>query len=110
MRQTFSKKSRILKSSDFQVLKKDCRVVRDKYFKILQKQNNKENSRLGIVVSRKVGTSVTRNRLKRQIREFFRISMASRNGFDYVIIGRPGLTSVVAVNSLNNLYKKICKA
>ena len=35
--------------------------------------------RLGITVSRKVGNAVTRNRVKRQVREWFR---ASRSGIE----------------------------
>ena len=47
--------------------------------------------RLGITASRKVGPSVTRNRIKRRIREWFR---QSRDEFevdvDVVVIARPG--------------------
>ena len=46
-------------------------------------------SRLGLVVSRKVGDAVTRNRMKRQIREWFRRSRAAfGDGVDLIAIPR----------------------
>jgi ribonuclease P protein component len=47
------------------------------------------NSRLGVTVSRKVGGAVVRNRVKRRIREWFRVRRASLGGGrDWVVIGR----------------------
>jgi len=50
---------------------------------------NARHNRLGITVSRKVGSAVVRNRVKRRIREWFR---ADRSGLgpsvDVVVIGR----------------------
>ena len=45
--------------------------------------------RLGITVSRKVGGAVVRNRVKRQVREWFRSArLELRPGIDLVVIGR----------------------
>ena len=47
------------------------------------------DSRLGITVSRKVGGAVVRNRVKRRVREWFRMRRASLGGGrDWVVIGR----------------------
>ncbi len=44
---------------------------------------------MGITVSGKVGNSVTRNRIKRQVREFFRRRRAAlRPGTDILVIAR----------------------
>jgi ribonuclease P protein component len=45
--------------------------------------------RLGITVSRKVGSAVVRNRVKRQVREWFRGHRSGlARGLDVVVIGR----------------------
>jgi ribonuclease P protein component len=47
-------------------------------------------SRIGLSVSRKVGTAPHRNRIKRRLREAFRLSRpALPSGFDLVIVVRP---------------------
>lgn len=47
---------------------------RSKSFMVYQKVNEKEFTRLGITASRKTGNAVQRNRIKRLVREFFRLN------------------------------------
>ena len=64
--------------------------MRTRNFTILCRGNAGMGPRIGIVASRKVGNAVTRNRIKRLIREFFRIyrGVVSRCE-DIVVIVRP---------------------
>ncbi|GMG83197.1 ribonuclease P protein component [Paralimibaculum aggregatum] len=50
--------------------------------------------RLGFTCSKKIGNAVTRSRAKRRLREAARAALvpAARDGWDYVLIGRPGAT------------------
>jgi len=50
--------------------------------------------RLGFTCSKKIGNAVARNRAKRRLREIARVVMpeAGHPGWDYVIVGRPGVT------------------
>ena len=51
--------------------------------------NNKEENRLGISVSKKVGNSVVRHRITRLIREVYRLREDTFNsGLDVVVIAR----------------------
>lgn len=46
-------------------------------------------SRIGFIVSKKVGGAVTRNRVRRRLRELFRQLPARPVGMDIVVIARP---------------------
>jgi len=53
-------------------------------------------TRLGISVGRKVGKAVTRNKVKRAIREsFWELSAGLPPEVDYVIVARPGIEGLV---------------
>lgn len=54
----------------------------DRYFVCYVVRRDQQDSRLGTVVSRKVGGAVVRNRVKRYIREYFR---QHRQGFEEVV-------------------------
>jgi ribonuclease P protein component len=59
---------------------------------VLQALNRREDGpvRVGFTVSKKVGNSVERNRVRRRLREMVRLSDEARlrPGHDYVLIGR----------------------
>lgn len=59
---------------------------------LASKENDLAAARLGLVVSRKVGNAVTRNRIKRVLREGFRLHAAAfETGRDYVFTARPAI-------------------
>lgn len=50
--------------------------------------------RVGLTCSKKIGNAVTRNRAKRRLRALAReiLPEAGHDGWDYVLVGRPGAT------------------
>lgn len=91
-RSSFSSAERIRKTADFQfVYKKGERVI-TKYFVwfFLDAKDSDSPRRLGITVTRDVGNAVQRNRIKRQIREFFRANKDAFPRGDLIIKARMG--------------------
>lgn len=73
----FTKKDRLLKSGDFTAVFKEGKKTHTKSFMVcIFKKNNEQTGkkRLGISVGSAVGNAVRRNKLKRLIREYFRLN------------------------------------
>ena len=79
---------RIRKRADFLRVQERGRRVTAPHFTFLLGEGS---GRLGLVVSKKVGNAVARNRVKRLCRECFRLLEGfPLSGVDLVVIARPG--------------------
>ena len=80
---------RIKKNSDFQFIYKKGKSVANKQFVVYTKANkNLEHFRLGISVSKKLGNAVVRNRIKRAIRENFKVHKEDIIPMEIIVIAR----------------------
>lgn len=107
----FSKKYRIRKSREYQyIYRNGCRKA-NCYFAIYYIKNNLGYSRFGIAASKKLGGAVTRNRVKRVIREVVRLREDVRSlGVDMVIVARRKMVETgfkEANEAFGNLIKDI---
>ena len=78
-----------MKNRDFQVVYQKGKSYANKYLVMYVLNNNTEENRLGISVSRKVGNSIVRHRITRLIREAYRLNKEIfLKGYDIVVIAR----------------------
>ncbi|MBM7095364.1 MULTISPECIES: ribonuclease P protein component [Alteribacter] len=84
------KRYRLKKNQDFQLVFKGGFSVANRQFVVYQKKTQEnDHFRVGLSVSKKVGNAVTRNRVKRLIREVIReVEPQMKKQQDYVIIAR----------------------
>jgi ribonuclease P protein component len=78
------------KKWEFERVYRNGRRYWNKTFVIYIMPNKINITRLGLTVSKKVGKSVKRNRVKRLIRESFRLSQEQiMPGYDIVVVAQP---------------------
>lgn len=77
------------KNQDFQKVYKNSKSYANKYLVMYILENGLDRNRLGISVSKKVGNSVVRHRLKRLVKESYRLNESVfQDGLDIVVVVR----------------------
>ena len=84
------KELRVKRNEDFQKIIQARKSVACKEFVLYSLKNECEHMRIGFSVSKKLGNAVTRNRIKRQVREMAREVFDSNKSYDYILIVRVG--------------------
>lgn len=100
---------RIKKNADFQKIYKKGHSVANRQF-VVYTYNNKEvdHFRLGISVSKKIGNAVLRNKIKRAIRENFKVHKSHILAKDIIVIARQpakDMTTLQIQSSLEHVLK-----
>lgn len=73
---------------------------------IIFRKNDENYNRLGISISKKVGKSVVRHRLKRLYSEaFYRLKDEMKKGYDIIIVARKGAAVLKFADVLNELSR-----
>jgi ribonuclease P protein component len=89
-RSTFGKQERVRKRQDYLTVYRQGVRDHSRHFTCLTCRNPAGIRRLGITVGKKVGKAVKRNRIKRLIREFFRLhKQRFPASLDIVIMAKP---------------------
>lgn len=108
----FPKSRRVLKSGEFDRAFERRRSHSDGMMIVYGCENGLPVARLGLVVSRKVGDAVTRNRWKRCLREAFRhMQDQLPAGLDLVVLPRAGATPTTSrlQRSLSELASRLSR-
>lgn len=102
---------RLRRPAEYEAVRRHgARRFRDRFFAATAARTAGQ-ARLGIVVSRRVSNkAVTRNRIKRQIRESFRMHQSMLHGFDVVVVAQSAAAQApnrVLAESLQNLWARL---
>ena len=86
----FNRTQGLKKDSDFRKVYKHGKSFANKYLVLYILNNKSENSRIGISVSKKVGKAIIRNKVRRRIKEAYRVNIDEnvKCGYDIVFIAR----------------------
>jgi ribonuclease P protein component len=100
----------ITKNDEFKNVYKKGKKIVNKYFIFYYFKNNLRYDRIGFTVSKKVGKAVTRNKVRRVLKEILRLNlMKTKKGYDFVIVARNLLKDSEykkVDNEFKNVYKK----
>lgn len=91
---SYPRHRRIRKRKEYLRIQQGSRGLRERrtrHFIVILTPGPEPECRLGVTVSRKVGCAVQRNRVKRRVREFFRLYRHElQPAHDLLVIARPG--------------------
>lgn len=87
----FPKRLRLRKRREFLAVQRGGQRVTTPHFVVYGRANRRGVPRVGITVSKKVGKAVVRNRVKRWVREAFRLNRGQVHAsMDLVLVARQG--------------------
>jgi len=110
---SFTPAHRLRHKPEFDLLYREGRRHSDNLFLVLTRQNTLPHARLGLSISAKaVGNAVNRNRVKRAVRESFRLNMYRLPSVDIVVNARPPARTApnpLLTRSLEQLWDKLAR-
>ena len=104
----FTKQERLRKKKEFEKVFQEGKVLKNGKLVLYVMPNSLGVSRLGLVVSKKVGNAVRRNRVKRLLREAYRLNKhLLKASVDVVVIPRHSLPSDVKFSHIESGFIKL---
>ncbi len=89
MQLSFPRQYHLRTKSEFKSIFDKSNRISQKHLLILFKQNQKEYSRLGVIVGKRVAKkAIARNRIRRIVKESFRLNQEKLLGWDIIVIAR----------------------
>lgn len=104
------KETKIRKNAEFRAVYRRGKSFSNNLLVLYIYKNKKDVNRLGISVSKKVGKSVVRNRIKRLIKECYKLNSGKlKSGYDLVFIARTAISDknyYEIDKAIKNIFKK----
>jgi ribonuclease P protein component len=108
---SFPRNQRLVTKAEYKSIFGQSDKASQRYLLALYKPNKKDSARLGVIVGKKVANSaVTRNQIKRVVRESFRANQDKLKGLDIVVIARQQCDSLDKVQlreGIEKLWQKL---
>jgi ribonuclease P protein component len=104
------RRHRLSRSRDFDAVYRQGRSVSTRFLVLywFPRDDADGEPRLGLAVPRATGGAVVRNRVKRQLREAWRVLLPNvGRGHDYVLIARPGLAEAAETRGWEWLRERV---
>lgn len=93
--QSYRKLERITNHSRYRTIYQQGVWRSSRHFTTITCSNDRGTKRLGITVTKKAGNAVRRNRIKRLIREFFRLNKSLfPAGYDVIVMARRNMPPI----------------
>jgi len=95
------------KKQDFKKVYSQGKYAVDYLFVAYALANDLQHNRIGITVSKKVGCAVVRNRVKRWVKESYRLNKIERQAYDFVIVARAPSGKLVGKGAFHHIDKSV---
>ena len=100
----------IKKNSDFRHIYAKGKSCVSPYLVVYCRRNRSDVNRLGVTVSSKIGNAVCRNRIRRRLREIYRLnSSLLKSGFDIIIVARTRAINA-EYSGMNDAFLGCCRS
>jgi ribonuclease P protein component len=107
-KRSYPKQARLTRRSDYLIVQRDGHRRHTAHLVVIRSAARGARSRLGVTVSKRVGNSVVRNRVKRLLRETFRHRQGSiRPATDIVVIAKPGAETLTYAQAAAEFAKAL---
>ena len=103
------KRFRIRKNMEFKEIYKYGKNYWNKNLILYIRKNNLEETRVGFTISKKMGNAVTRNKIRRRMKEAYRLNFYNvKEGYDLIFIPKKHIIDI-SYGELENSIKHIIK-
>lgn len=101
------REEKLLKRAEYLRLSASGKKFHTPHFIVVCSEDGTGHARIGITASRKVGNAVARNRVKRLVREYFRLHKNHFIAFDFNIIAKRGADNLAFHELCRELEKAV---
>ena len=89
------KKYRLRSNIEFKKIYKDGKNYWNRNFILYVRRNKLKETRVGFTISKKIGNAVTRNKIRRRMKEAYRLNFNSINsGYDLIFIPKKHIVDI----------------